>query len=188
MTEGAPPARWSEGELPANVRAGAGTVITGKDAFRRFRSRRPLALHLGERCTMDGVGFAVGEEGELRIGERCYFTCAVLLCELRVEIGCYVSIGWNVTIADSDFHPLEPAARIADAIACSPAGKGLPRPPAVCKPIVIEDYVWIGPSATILKGVRLGQGCVVEPGALVTRDVPARARVLGNPAQIVGEV
>ena len=70
----------------------------------------------------------------------------------------------------------------------SPAGKGLQRPPVVTRPVIIEDYVWIGPAATILKGVRLGMGCVVEPGTLVTHDVPARARVLGNPAQIIGEV
>ena len=54
--------------------------------------------------------------------------------------------------------------------------------------VIIEDDVWIGPNATILKGVRLGAGAWVEAGALVTRDVPSRARVLGNPAQVIGDV
>jgi acetyltransferase-like isoleucine patch superfamily enzyme len=54
--------------------------------------------------------------------------------------------------------------------------------------VVIEDDVWIGPKATILKGVRIGSGAFVEAGALVTRNVPSRARVIGNPAQIIGEV
>jgi acetyltransferase-like isoleucine patch superfamily enzyme len=54
--------------------------------------------------------------------------------------------------------------------------------------VEIEDCVWIGPNATILKGVRIGAGAVIEPGSLVTRDVPARARVMGNPARVVGEV
>lgn len=180
-------ARWTDGDLPANVEGGAGTVITARDAFRRFRSQRPRAVRLGHHCTMDSVHFAVGEEGELCIGNYCYFTSAVLLCELRIDIGDYVSISWGVTIADSDFHPIDPAARLADAVACSPGGQGLRRPPLVRRPVCIEDYVWIGPGATILKGVRLGRGCIVEPGALVTSDVPAGARVLGNPAQIVGE-
>jgi len=39
-----------------------------------------------------------------------------------------------------------------------------------------------------LKGVRIGKGAFIEAGSLVTRDVPPRARVLGNPAQIIGEV
>ena len=97
-------------------------------------------------------------------------------------------MGWNATIADSDFHPISPAQRIADAIACSPLGNGRARPPIAVKPVVIEDNVWIGPNATILKGVRLGAGSFIEPGALVTRDVPPHARVLGNPAQIIGTV
>jgi acetyltransferase-like isoleucine patch superfamily enzyme len=181
-------ARWTEGDLPANVRGGEATVITARDAFRRFRSQRPEAVRLGHHCTMDAVHFAIGEHGELSIGDHCYFTSVILLCELRIDIGSYVSIGWGVTIADSDFHPIDPAARLLDAVACSPAGQGLPRPPLVRRPICIEDYVWIGPGATILKGVRLGRGCVVEPGAMVTGDVPARARVLGNPAQVIGEV
>ena len=109
----------------------------------------------------------------------------MLLCELELRIGNYVVIGWNATIADTDFHPLAPAERIADAIACSPLGKGRPRPPIARKPVIIGDDVWIGPNATILKGVTIGTGALVEAGSLVTRDVPPGARVLGNPAQII---
>ena len=122
------------------------------------------------------------------IGDYCYFTNAVLLCELEVRIGSYVVIGWNTTISDSDFHPLGPAERIADAIACSPLGRGRPRPPVEKQAVVIEDDVWIGPNAAILKGVRIGAGAWIEAGSLVTRDVPPRARILGNPAKIIGEV
>jgi acetyltransferase-like isoleucine patch superfamily enzyme len=181
-------ARWTDGELPPNVLCGEGTVITDGGAFRRFRGQRTEAVRLGHHCTMEAVHFAVGEQGELSIGDYCYFTSAILLCELRIDIGSYVSIGWGVTIADSDFHPIDPAARVADAVACSPLGKGLPRPPLVRRPVCVEDYVWIGPGATVLKGVRLGRGCIVEPGAVVTADVPPETRVLGNPAMIIGEV
>ena len=124
----------------------------------------------------------------MTIGDYCYCTGVILLCELALHIGNYVVIGWNTTIADTDFHPLAPAERIADAIAISPLGKGRPRPPIIRRPVIIEDDVWIGPNVTILKGVRIGTGAFVEPGTLVTRDVPARARVIGNPAQVIGEV
>jgi acetyltransferase-like isoleucine patch superfamily enzyme len=124
----------------------------------------------------------------MSVGDFCYFTNAVLLCELEVRIGNYVLIGWNATVTDTDFHPIAPAERVADAVACSPVGKGRPRPAIVKQPVVIEDDAWIGPNATILKGVRIGAGAFVEAGSLVTRDVPPRARVMGNPAQIVGEV
>lgn len=180
--------RWTAGQLPANVRLGAGTLLTGDYAFKRFRSRRDQALVIGTDCTMDGVHFALGEEARVEIGDYCYFTNAVLLSELELRIGNYVVIGWNATVADTDFHPIAPAERIADAVACSPLGTGRPRPTIPRRPVIIEDDVWIGPNATILKGVRIGAGAFIEAGALVTRDVPARKRVVGNPAQIVGDV
>lgn len=183
-----PPGRWSHGSPPPNVRLGDGTLINGDLAFKRFHGREPDALVIGAQGTMDGVHFDLGEKGRMSIGDYCYFTNAVLLCELEIRIGNYVVIGWNTTIADTDFHPLAPAERVADALACSPLGKGRPRPEVLKKPVIIEDDVWIGPNATILKGVRIGSGAWIEAGSLVTRDVPPRARVLGNPAQVIGEV
>ena len=190
MTAGTPDTiqRWSGGELPENVRVGSNSCLTGDFIFKRFHSRENPALTIGADCTMDGVQFAIGPAGRVTIGDYCYFTNAVLLCELEVQIGSYVVIGWNATIADTDFHPIAPADRITDAIACSPLGAGRPRPEFVRRPVLIEDDVWIGPNATILKGVRIGEGAFVEAGALVVRDVPSRARVIGNPAQVVGTV
>ena len=181
-------AGWTHGPLPANVRIGPNTTITADYAFKRFRSRQEQALVIGANCTMDGVHFAIGQEGKVAIGDYCYFTNAILLCELELRLGNYVVIGWNATIADTDFHPLAPAERIADAIACSPLGKGRSRPPILRKPVVVEDDVCIGPNATILKGVRIGRGAFIEAGSLVTRDVPPGARILGNPEQVIGEV
>jgi acetyltransferase-like isoleucine patch superfamily enzyme len=183
---GLPPGRWTVGPLPPNVRVGVDTLITDELAFKRFHSQEKEALVIGAHCTMDGVHFDLGERGRMVIGDYCYFTNAVLLCDLEVRIGNYVVIGWNTTVCDTDFHPLAPAERIADAIACSPLGKGRPRPSILKRPVVIEDDVWIGPNATILKGVSIGAGAWVEAGSLVTRDVAPRARVLGNPAQVIG--
>ena len=56
---------------------------------------------------------------------------------------------------------------------------------ALFEPVVVEDDVWIGPNATILKGVRIGAGSIIEPGAMITRDIPPGSRVIGNPAQIL---
>ena len=57
-----------------------------------------------------------------------------------------------------------------------------------CKPIVIEDNVWIGIDATILPGVTLGRNCVVAAGSVVTKDVPANMIAAGNPAKIVKQI
>ena len=181
------PGKWLHGTVPENVVVGSNTVITGDLAFKRFHARAADALRIGTHGTMDGVHFDLGDNGRVTIGDYCYFTNVVLLCELEVRIGNYVVIGWNTTLTDSDFHPIAPALRVADAFACSPLGKGRPRPTVACKAIIIEDDVWIGPNATILKGVRIGAGAWIEPGSMVTRDVPPGARVMGNPAQIMEE-
>jgi acetyltransferase-like isoleucine patch superfamily enzyme len=176
---------WTEGAIPANVRLGDETVVSGEFAFKRFRSERDTGLEIGACCTMDDVHFAVGAEGRIEIGNYCHLQNALLLCEEEIRIGNHVVAGWNVTIADSDFHPVSPADRIVDAIAVSPLGNIRNRPPIMCRPVLIGDDVWIGPGATILKGVTVGARAFIEPGSVVLRDVPAGARVLGNPAQIV---
>lgn len=58
---------------------------------------------------------------------------------------------------------------------------------AIEAPVVIEDYVFIGPRVIILPGVTIGRGAVVAAGAVVTKDVPAQQIVAGVPAKIIGE-
>jgi acetyltransferase-like isoleucine patch superfamily enzyme len=54
------------------------------------------------------------------------------------------------------------------------------------KPVYIEDYVWVGANVSILPGVRVGEGAILGLGSVVSRDVPAMAIVMGNPAQVIG--
>jgi acetyltransferase-like isoleucine patch superfamily enzyme len=61
------------------------------------------------------------------------------------------------------------------------------RPPIDARPVIIEDDVWIGYNATILKGVRIGAAAVVAPAAVVSRDVPPGCVVAGNPARVESE-
>ena len=54
-------------------------------------------------------------------------------------------------------------------------------------PITIEDDVWMGTGAVILKGITVGQGAVISAGAIVAEDVPPYAIVGGNPAKVIDE-
>lgn len=57
----------------------------------------------------------------------------------------------------------------------------------ICAPVEIGDYVFIGPRAIILPGVKIGKGAVVAAGAVVTRDVGEFEIVGGIPAKVIGE-
>ena len=54
------------------------------------------------------------------------------------------------------------------------------------RPVVIEDDVWLGAGVVVLPGVRLGSGCVIGAGAVVTNDVPPGAVFAGVPAKAIG--
>lgn len=54
-----------------------------------------------------------------------------------------------------------------------------------CKPIVLENNVWIGAGATVLPGVTIGEGSVIAAGAVVTKDIPPMTIVGGVPAKII---
>lgn len=58
---------------------------------------------------------------------------------------------------------------------------------AISQPVVIEDYVFIGPRAIILPGIKIGKGAAVGAGAVVTKNVESLSIVGGVPAKVIGE-
>ena len=85
----------------------------------------------------------------------------------EVTIGDGTLISWDCCIMDRDYHA------IGDA--------------EIMKPVHIGSHVWIGCKAVILKGVTIGDGAVIAAGAIVTKDVPPRCVVGGNPARVIKE-
>ncbi len=107
----------------------------------------------------------------IHLGERSYINMgATLLDNAPIRIGADVMIGPNVQIYTAA-HALDADERI----------QGV----ETALPVTIEDRVWIGGGAMLLPGVTIGREAIVGAGAVVTRDVPAGARVVGNPARIL---
>lgn len=173
---------------PPNIHVGVDSLLAGQQLWRRFFSERDPAVRIGAHCHLEDLQLALGKRAFVSIGDHVFAAGLIILAEREIRIGDRVMFSFNVVLADTDFHPLDPAQRMLDAIAISPLRAGHARPVIEAAEVVIEDDVWVGPNVTILKGVTIGAGAFIEPGSLVTRDVPARARVLGNPAQIIGEV
>lgn len=176
---------WPHSSLPANIRVGSGCFLERKESFRRFRSTQRAGLILGDRVQVyTWTEFSVEPGGVIEVGSDSVLVGAVFMCAESIRLGQRVIVSYNVTIADSDFHPRDPEARKLDAIANSPQGDRALRPPLAAKPVLIDDDAWIGIGAIILKGVHVGRGARVGPGAVVTSDVPAGVTVVGNPARL----
>lgn len=174
--------------LPSNVRLGSGCWVEDPNVFTRFRSTRDPALVLGDRVQVFGSSsFPLEPDARVEVGEDTVLVGANFMCADRITVGRRVVISYRVLLADSDFHPLDPAARRRDAEACSVGADRSLRPPLATAPVEIGDDVVIEVGAIILKGVTVGAGATVGAGSVVTRDVPAGARVEGNPAVVVVE-
>lgn len=52
------------------------------------------------------------------------------------------------------------------------------------KDVVIEDFVWLGRRVTVLPGTRIGEGAIIQAGAVVHGDIPPYAIAGGNPAKV----
>jgi len=175
---------WDYTTLPSNVRIGQGCWFERRSSFARFNSEQQPGLIIGDRVQIyTWTTFNVETTGSLEIGDDSVLVGPVFMCAGRIQVGRRVILSYNVTIADSDFHPLDPAERRLDAIANAPFGDRSRRPNIISLPVVIGDDVRVGIGAIILKGVTIGHGASIGAGAVVSRDVPAGARVEGNPAR-----
>jgi acetyltransferase-like isoleucine patch superfamily enzyme len=122
---------------------------------------------------------SVAEGGNLVIGQRTSFFSNIYLSG-EISIGCDCLFGPNVTILTyshiiADRRPI----RIQDAEYLSKHE----HPPY--KPVCIGDDCWIGVNAVILPGVKLGRGCVVGAGAVVTNSFDDYSIITGVPARLL---
>ena len=181
---------WWQKPIPEGIVWGDGNYIETAQIFRFFRSRHRPGLVLGSNVSCyAGCSFSIGENGTCTVGDYTLLNGALIMAEERIEIGSYCIISWNVGIADSDFHPIDPVQRRVDAMALSPFAENRPpRPPIRTAPVIIKDNVWIGMGAVILKGVTIGENSIIAAGAIVTKDVPPNVVVAGNPAQVVKQL
>ncbi|MCX7898801.1 MAG: acetyltransferase [Methylocystis sp.] len=143
-------------------------------------------LVIGAYCFIEGELAAFGENARLRVGRHCTIGAnSRIWARKEIEIGDYVMISHLVDIHDSDAHPLDSSERRKQAVAFCEYRQPMDMALVESAPVRIEDDVWIGFKASILKGVTIGRGAIVGAGAVVTRDVPPNAVVGGNPATII---
>lgn len=140
---------------------------------------------IGEECTFGKFAVLTAWDSyenktyipEVKIGNNCNFGDYLhITCINKIIIGNNVLTGRWVTISDNghgetDYQMMQipPIKRI---LSCKGA-------------VEIGDNVWIGDKATILSGVKIGDGAIIAANAVITKDVPANSVAGGNPFRII---
>jgi acetyltransferase-like isoleucine patch superfamily enzyme len=137
-----------------------------------------------------GAGAIIGDQAQVRersrVGERtvvgrasCVDFDAVVGDRVSIQTGVYVTSG--AVVEDDVF--LGPGALMTNdnAMGRHPRGEALTAP-------VVRRAARVGGGAVLVPGVEVGEEAFVAAGSVVTRDVPARAVVMGVPARVVREV
>lgn len=119
------------------------------------------------------VGTFVEIQRGVKIGRNCKISSHSFLCEgVTVEDGVFVGHGVMFT---NDKHPR----------AVGDEGAMLESDDWKAVPTRVKKYASIGSNATILPGITIGERSLIGAGAVVTKDVPDGATVVGNPARIL---
>ncbi|MDF2635458.1 MAG: acetyltransferase [Pelosinus sp.] len=112
----------------------------------------------------------VGRGGRLVFGEKdesetsFSYGCKIV-ANNHVQVGSDCLFSWDILMMDSSMHSFNGETA------------GLP--------IIIGKHVWVTAKSIILKGVEIGEGSVIATGAVVTKSVPPRTLVGGNPAKVL---
>lgn len=129
--------------------------------------------HIGDETK---IGTFVEIQKNSVVGSRCKISSHSFICE-GVEIGDEVFIGHGVMFTN-DSYPR--ATTMEGYLQADSDWKVVPTR--------VRRRASIGSNATILPGLTIGEGAMIGSGAVVTRDVPDHAIVVGVPARIVGDI
>ncbi|MCI0484962.1 MAG: acyltransferase [candidate division NC10 bacterium] len=125
---------------------------------------------IGDVKFHDGVRIQVGQGAYVEIGDYTHINARTEIhSRKRIVIGRNCAIAWDVVIMDTDYH-------------------GVGTSPPVNVPTTLEEGVWVGNGAIILKGVTVGKGAIVSAGSVVAKDVSPFTIVGGIPAKVIKEI
>ena len=151
---------------------------------------------IGAQCLLGCKIFLEDFNSQVIMGNNVFIGKSTIISKSKVVIGSNVLISWGVTINDHDSHSLDLDKRRSDLKRVYEdfrdyRGNYLKNKDWLSvnsNPIKIEDDVWIGFNAIILKGVTIGKGSIIAAGSIVTKDVEPYTVVGGNPAKFIKSI
>jgi acetyltransferase-like isoleucine patch superfamily enzyme len=148
----------------SHVKVGKNLVLISESYFSQPGVNHPVILR------------TLSSEARLVIGNNVGISGGGICAAKEVVIGDNVMVGANAFITDTDFHPLDPA------------GRRFSSENVLSEKVEVEENVFIGMSALILKGVRIGKNSVIGAGSIVTTSIPANCIASGIPARVIRQL
>ena len=157
------------------------------------------ALTIGNRSLLYNTFQFEAVTGSVVMGEQC-FTLPTTVVRIGPGTGyggpnlwvgndVFLSARW---VYDNDGHSADIRQRVQDLLqaekdylACGSGSVHKDWSYVPMAPVRIDDHVWVGQDAVILKGVNIGKGAIIGAFSVVTRDVEPWTVVAGNPARVV---
>lgn len=150
-------------QMPTCLKMEANTAFTVNNGPLTRYGTSPYNLRYGAYIEIINGGHLTIGQGAANVGLK-------IICTKEITIGNGVRIGRDVSIRDYN----GPHVIINDHY------KNF-------APVLICDHVWLCSGCTIMPGVTIGEGAVVAANSVVTKDVPPRTLVGGNPAKVIKE-
>ena len=162
-------------ELGQDVRIGPGVDFNLGGSYRN--TLRPAGskgrIRVGDQGWIEKGAVLWAFDGSIRTGTNVFLGPYVTIYgHGGVEIGDQTLVSMHATILSSN-HAVPGREKVIRA------------QPDILLPSKIGRDVWIGANAVILGGVKIGDGCVIGAGSVVTKDLPAYAVAFGAPARVV---
>ncbi|KAJ1323347.1 maltose O-acetyltransferase [Microdochium nivale] len=171
-------------------------LVAARHRARRIAQRFNTYIPTEDLSADDTADVRMGMIRELfgRVGEGSY-----LEPSLQVDYGCNITVGshfyanFNCVILDCAHVTIGDRVLFATGVSLITAthetGVQSRRDMVeYAEPIEIGDDCWLGANVTVLPGVKIGKGCTIGAGAVVSRDVPDFSVAVGVPARVVKKV
>jgi acetyltransferase-like isoleucine patch superfamily enzyme len=163
------------------IKVGSRTIFYGKTYFRRCIKS---SIVIGNSCRLrssfisNNVGLnrpcfisTLRSNANIIIGNNVGMSGTVIGCAELIKIGDNVLVGGNTFITDFDWHSPNDRSNLAKS-----------------RPVIIEDDVFIGLNAIILKGSHIEKGSVIGANSVVSGHIPAGVIAAGNPCKIISQL